>query len=124
MNESELTTEDVRQRLGQKTDRRGYRVFTKEAEKAAVAFALRRLELGGRAEQIATELGLNGWTLQRWLQRHRRLAVDGGGRGFRKVEVVAKGVGQIVIYARCGVRIEGLGLDDTVEVLRKLSCLA
>jgi transposase-like protein len=124
MNGIEQGAEAVRQMFGHKTNKRGHRLFTKEAESAAVSFAVRRLERGESAAQIATELGLKGGTLQRWLQRHRRGAGGQGGSRFHEVEVTPKQGRHVVVHGQFGVRVEGLSLDETAELLRKLSCSA
>ncbi len=84
-------------------------------------FALKRIEAGASAGQIADELGLKGWTLQRWLQRHRQ---DGGGplEGFHEVRVQATTTKKVVVHGVCGVSVDGLTVDDVAQLLRELSC--
>src|SRR5205823_6307380 len=86
MNENELAVEEVRRALGEKTNARGYRSFTKECRAVAVKFALERIDAGVSAGELADELGLKGWTLQRWLQRHRREGAEAR-EDFHQVEV-------------------------------------
>jgi transposase-like protein len=124
MNETELTVEEVRLALGENTNARGYRSFSSEGKVAAVTFALKRLEGGASSSEIADELGLKGWTLQRWLQHQRRS--DGPqSEGFHRVEVKAPPKKKtVVVRGACGVSVEGLAVDDVARLLRELSCSA
>lgn len=124
MNKTELTVEEVRLALGENTNARGYRSFTGEGKVAAVTFALKRLEGGVSSNAIADELGLKGWTLQRWLQHERR--ADGPRpEGFHRVEVKALPKKKtVVVRGACGVSVEGLAVDDVARLLRELSCSA
>ena len=123
MNENELTVDDVKRVLGERTNARGYRKFSEEGAMAAVKFALKRAEVGMSAVEVAEELGLKGWTLQRWIQNHRR----GDGRerkGFHRVEVKAPLERKPVVHGACGVRVDGLSVDEIARLLRELSCSA
>jgi transposase-like protein len=120
---NELTVDEVRRALGEKTNARGYRMFSEEGAGAAVRFALQRAESGVSAGRVAEELGLKGWTLQRWLQNFRR----GDGRerkGFHRVDVKAAVPAKPVVHGACGVRVDGLSLDEIARLLRELSCSA
>jgi transposase-like protein len=124
MNETELTIEDVRRAMGESTNTRGYRTFTKAAHATVVKFALNRIEAGSSAGEVADELGLKGWTLQRWLQNHRR---DGGPgvAGFQQLKVKdAPTKRALVVRGACGVTIDGLTVDEVARLLRELSCSA
>lgn len=120
MTENELVVEGVRRALGEKTTARGYRVFSNEARERAVAYAQKRLSAGLSAREVAEELGLIGWTLQRWLQREQRGDIKPAG-GFMKLEVKAVPSGAVV-RGPCGVWVEGLGVDGIATLLRRLSC--
>src|SRR5450631_2934195 len=105
------TVEEVRLALGEKTNARGYRSFTKEAKSAATTFALQRIEGGASANQVAEELGLKGWTLQRWLQNHR--GAERPGEEFHRVEVLPPQVKKmVVVRGACGLSVEGLSVKD------------
>lgn len=66
----------------------GKAMFTAELRRDAVEYSMsRRAETGESTAAVAAELGLKGWTLQRWHQNERK-AKGGGAAGF--VEVVAK----------------------------------
>ena len=122
MNENELTVDEVKRGLGEKTNARGYRQFSEEGALAAVRFALKRAERGVSVGQAAEELGLKGWTLHRWLQKHRR----GDGRelkGFHQVEVKTP-ERKPVVHGGCGVRVDGLCVDEIAQLLRELACSA
>ena len=123
MNERALTVEEVRRGLGERADSRGYRKFTKEAAATAVTFALARIKAGASAAEIADELGLKDWTLQRWLQWHRRGNGNRDG-GFHRVEVKAPPARTVVLRGACGVSVEGLSVDELARLLRELSCSA
>lgn len=87
----------------------------------AVAYAKRQMGAGAEAREVAKELGLNGWTLQRWLQRKQRGDIKPA-EGFMKLEV--KGVPPAgVVRGAHGVWVEGLGIDGIAALLRSLSCL-
>src|SRR6266567_2039882 len=102
MNETELTVDEVRKALSEKTNARGYRTFTKAAHATVVKFALARIEAGAGASEVADELGLKGWTLQRWLQNHRREG-EPGREGFQQLEVKAAPTNRaVVVRGACG----------------------
>ena len=64
---------------------------------------------------VARELGLNVETLQRWLPLATAPAA------FVPVRVASSSTGSFaVVHARTGLRVEGLGLADVVELLRRL----
>ena len=126
MTENELMTEEVRRALGERTDARGFRIFPEGARQLAVAYAKKRIGSGASAVEVARELGLIGWTLQRWLQREQRGAIAGQGikqmGGFMKLEVKPMPSVAVVRGAH-GVWVEGLGVDGIAALLRSLSCL-
>jgi transposase-like protein len=123
MSETELTVDEVRRALSEKTNARGYRTFTKAAHATVVKFALTRIDAGASATEVADELGLKGWTLQRWLQNHRR---QGEAReGFQQLEVKESPTKRsLVVHGACGVTVDGLTLDEVARLLRELSCSA
>ena len=117
------TVEEVRLALGGKTNARGFRSFTNEAKSAATTFALSRIAEGATANQVAEQLGLNGWTLQRWLQNHR--GAERPRDEFHRVEVLPAQVKEaVVVRGACGVSVEGLSVKAIAQLLRELSCSA
>ncbi len=120
MTEKELAVEEVRLALGEKTNARGYRVFSREARRLAIAYAKKRQSAGASTKQISDELGLIGWTMQRWLQNEQReqLAV---GVGFTRLEVKAV-VRSPVVHGPYGVWVEGLEVEGIAALMRSLSC--
>jgi hypothetical protein len=117
------TVEEVRLALGEKSNARGYRSFTSEAKGVATRFALQRIAEGATANQVAEELGLKGWTLQRWLQNHR--SAGEAPDEFHRVEVLPASVKKaVVVRGACGVSVEGLSVNDVAQLLRELSCSA
>jgi transposase-like protein len=66
----------------------GKAMFSPELRRDAVEYAKEQVKASGASlGDIATELGLNGWTLMRWNQNERK-ARSGGGAAF--VEVTAR----------------------------------
>ena len=66
---------------------KGRAMFSPELRRDVVEYSTAtQTETGAAPKDIAAELGLNGWTLQRWHQNARKGVV--GGAGF--VEVTAK----------------------------------
>jgi hypothetical protein len=89
-----------------------------------VTFALKRIEAGASAGEVADELGLKGWTLQRWLQHHRCQS-EPRRDGFQQLEVTAvPPTRAVVVRGACGVSVEGLTVDEVARLLRELSCSA
>ncbi|MBK7857807.1 MAG: hypothetical protein IPJ65_04100 [Archangiaceae bacterium] len=67
-------------------------------------------------------MGINGWTMQRWLQNHR---AEGQPReAFHHVEVLASTKAALVLRGACGVSVEGLSVEQLAKLLRELSCSA
>ena len=121
MTENELAVEEVRRALGERTNARGFRLFSKSAAALAVQYAKKRLSGGASAREVAGELGLIGWTLQRWLQREQRGDIKPTG-SFVRLEVTSVPPQAPVVHGPCGVRVEGLGLEGIAALMRSLSC--
>lgn len=85
----------------------------------AVACAREGLRSGLSLSAMAAQLGVGAPTLSRWLETEEA--------GLREVEILAEappstagsGVG-LVLVAPSGYRVEGLGLEQAVELLRVL----
>jgi hypothetical protein len=124
---SETTLEAARAALGARRNARGYREFSAEGRGAAVAYAKARTGAGATIEEVLAELGLNDWTLKRWLQRSRRQ--HGRPRKVSKrftqlsVVSIAPATPGPVLLGPCGLRIEGLGIDEVARLMKKLTCL-
>lgn len=87
--------------------------FSVAAREAVLAHAQRRREQGASLATAAREAGVGYQTLRRWMGR--------ASQAFRPVSVVApEGVREIVVALPGGLRVEGLGLDDIVELARRL----
>lgn len=122
--------------LDVKVNRRGYRQFTTEAKAKACRFAILAIANGASTSAVSNQLGLKGWTLQRWLQnaRHEKKAeapaapstpAPAPARGFHRV--VVKDAPKTTMPTVCGpfdVRVEGLSIEATAELLRRLWCSA
>jgi hypothetical protein len=125
---SDITREEVLALLGGETKTDGHRQFLVEARVAAVAYAKRRISEGVKPSQVADELKLNRWTLQRWLQRGRKGELGGAPdeKAFRRVKVAkapSPEKSSVVVHGACGVRVEGLDLTGVASLLERLSCL-
>ncbi len=74
-----------------------------------------RRALGDTVTGIARELGLNVETLQRWMP------MATGPSAFVPVRVASTNTrGLAIVHPRTGLRVEGLGLNEVVELLRRL----
>lgn len=129
---SEITREEVLALLGVETKADGHRWFPVEGRVAAVRYATRRMGEGQSSDDVAEELKLNRWTLQRWLQRAHRgeLETARHEKGFRQVKVTKKASGSpegerasLSVVGACGVRVEGLDLGGVASLLKRLACL-
>ena len=100
---------------------RGKRRFSAELREVVAGVARERRKAGVGWKAISSELGLAAKTLERWCggtSSPRRTAK------MRRVTIVSET--SKVSQARCmvtgpaGIRVEGLGLDDVVELWRRL----
>lgn len=123
---SENSIEVVLAALGNKFNARGFRRFPEEGRLAALAFAQRELAKGIHSSVVAKQLGLNDWTLQRWLQRSRADALATTRPAFKRVKVRAQvaSTESFRVAGPCGLQIEGLSLPALTELIRALSCSA
>jgi len=83
------------------------------AARIRVHVATRRAH-GTTMQVLAEDLGIALDTLYRWQREEPR------GPAVRRVEVV-DGPRHIVVHGPCGVRVDGLALDDLAALLRKLA---
>lgn len=114
--EAERLRRDLRRHGGARGKR-----FDPELRRRIVAFAERRRREGASWMAIATELGACFETVRRWC---------GGGSSpaapqLRRVEVMAEPVVEracraLVVLTPNGLRIEGMGLDEVVALVRAL----
>jgi len=113
--------EDLRRDLRRHGRARGKR-FAPELRQRIVAYAERRRREGASWMTIATELGACFETVRRWC---------GGGsvptvRPLRRVEVMAEPVvamsarAPLAVVTPNGLRIEGVGLDEVIALVRAL----
>ncbi len=109
--------------MGERRDGRGFRIFESGARERAVAYAKKRMGAGVKAGQVSNELGLIGWTLQRWLQRDGRGELATASENFVRLEVKAQPQQGAVVRGACGVWVEGLEIEGIAALLRRLSCL-
>lgn len=90
----------------------------------ATRYAKGRIATGATVSQVSAELGLEGKCIPRWLQGTKQGQLSRG--GFTEVQVKAASLRQEgpVVHGPLGIRIEGLGLGEVAELLRRVSCLA
>ena len=91
------------------------------ALRAAIA-AYAREERGGGAScgAIAERLGVSAESIRRWVRT--RLARDGMAGGLVPVHVVAEaGVKTLTVRSPTGYRVEGLSVEETAALLRRLA---
>jgi hypothetical protein len=120
---NEPTLEAVRAALGSETNASGRRVFSSEARAEARNYTKWRVAAGARLGEVSAELGLNLWTLQRWLQQAR--TTTGSGSGFSEIQVTAPTMraNGPVVHGPCGTRVDGLDVAGVADLLQRLSCL-
>jgi len=126
---TEMTRDEVLALLGTATEKDGHRQFVAEARAAAASYAMRRIASGASPIAVAAELKMNRWTLQKWLQQHRKFQREGAAvtaKGFRQVKVTKHRPAKpasVVVHGPCGIRIEGLDMAGVASLVEKLSCL-
>jgi hypothetical protein len=114
-------TESLRRDLRRHGRARGKR-FDAELRRRIVAFAERRRREGASWMAIATELGACFETIRRWCGGGSRAPA----RQLRRVEVVAEPIVEVsaraplAVVTPNGLRIEGVGIDDVVALVRAL----
>jgi len=72
-----------------------------------------RISDGVTLEKIGEEIAMSWRTLSRWRSERRG--------GFKKVEVAVETKKTVTVHGPCGVRVDGLDLDETAELIRRLS---
>ena len=77
-------------------------------------YASQRYGEGAKPKEVAEELGMNAHTLTSW--RERRVGPQSPLRPVRVIDEVDEG--RIVVLVRNGIRVEGLSLEQLIEVLR------
>lgn len=66
-----MTEEELKSKMAAARNGRGKTRYSDELRREALEFAQRHMATGRALESIAQELGMSGWTLQRWRQRSR-----------------------------------------------------
>jgi transposase-like protein len=102
-------------------DRKGIcRRYGAELRELAVSYCSDRRQAGASVNEVAQELGVSGWTLNRWIQGMEK------GAEFAKVEVESPTDSILSSSARCvlvtpeGYRIEGLTVESAGQLVRVL----
>lgn len=98
--------------------------YTPEQRQQAVEYVRERQQQGASVEEVARQLGMSSWTLSRWSSAERRVKREPERAGLVPVEVKAERAvaraGGLVVHGPGGVRVEGLSVEDAVELLRGL----
>jgi transposase-like protein len=93
---------------------RGNRHYSSELKARVMAYAERRYSEGASAKQVSDELGVNVHTLGFW--RERKAYAKALLRPVRVIDETSDA--RIVLLVRNGIRVEGLSVEQLVEVLR------
>lgn len=110
-----ITNAEIRREIESTRDGRGFARPKAELKKQILTVVEERRRAGETMEQIAAELGLAKSSLDRW----RRQA--SAGRRKRLVRVKVRDTSSaLVLRGPCGLTIEGLGIDDLAELVRRL----
>ncbi len=90
--------------------------FPDELKQRMLSYMGARRSAGAKLREIADEVGISWRTVSRWLLHRRVDRVD-----FNAVHVAAEQrLADIVVRGPHGIRVEGLGLDDLAELIRRL----
>lgn len=93
---------------------RGSRHYSPELKARVIAYAERRYTEGASAKHVSDELGVNVHTLGFWRERKKNAKPV-----LRPVRVIDETIdARIVLLVRNGIRVEGLSVEQLVEVLR------
>ena len=96
------------------------RRYGAELRKLAVTYCSERRQQGASVNEVAGELGINGWSLNRWIRGREKRAE------FVKVEVESptasnsSSADPCVLVTPEGYRIEGLTVEGAGQLLRVL----
>lgn len=95
------------------------RRYSARLQHQAVAYWRVRQREGAGLRDVAAALGVAAWSLHRWTR-----ACEDSGR-FHEVQVVTSesgshGAAPVVVMSADGVRVEGLDLEATAQLLRLL----
>jgi hypothetical protein len=87
--------------------------YPSELRERIIRYMESRVGDGMTLEKIGEEIAISWRTLSRWRSEWRG--------GFKQVEVVAVPAKSLTVHGPRGIRIEGLDLDETAELIRRLS---
>lgn len=106
---------DLRTEIESSRDGRGFARPKAELKKRIVAHVEQRRDVGETMEQIAADIGVAKSSLERW----RRTRSAGRRKKLVRVKVRATS-SSAVVRGPCGLTIEGLGIEDLAELVRRL----
>jgi len=108
-------------------DRRRTR-YPEELQRSAVTYLGQRERDGADLGQVATELGVEAPTLQRWVVRWPEDAAVGPTKMMLPVVVSRDpaareaGAARLVVHGPRGLRVEGLTVGQIAELMEALAC--
>ena len=98
-------------------DRNPKKQYTEQEKREAIKYMVVQREKHGKTwSEVSSELGIHQSLLQRWLKKFS----DGKKAGFVRVAVDKQETGPVLVLPN-GWRVEGLGVDGILEVLKRVS---
>ena len=95
---------------------RGSRHYSAELKAKVLAYAERRYREGASVSQVAKEVGVNVQTLSFWQERKANAQAP-----LRPVRIIDEtSEARIVLLSRNGIRVEGLSVEQLIDVLRQV----
>ena len=90
--------------------------FPKPLRSKLIAYIRVRRQAGATLKTIASEIGIGFKTISRWLLEEHK------GPAFRRVQVVEQQPKRrLTVHGPCGLRVEGMALEQLAELLRRLA---
>jgi len=86
---------------------------------AIAAYACDERATGASCRAIAERLGVSSESIRRWVGTGA--ARDGMAGGLVPVHVVAEAVRSLTVWSPTGYRVEGLSVEETAALLRRLA---
>lgn len=112
MEDPKSEVEELRQLVAGREGRH----YASELKAKLIAYAERRYSEGASCKQVGDELGVNGHTLGFWRERTANARTP-----LRPVRVIDEtSDARLVLLLRNGIRVEGLSVEQLIEVLRQV----
>lgn len=119
MEELKARGEQLRRAVRRLGERGPGRRYPTELRNALVRYAMDWRAIGGSLREVSEDVDVATLTLSRWLNEKQH----DGAAGFVPIEVVTQaeaGAGAFIVHGPAGIRIEGLGIAELAELLRRL----